>query len=178
MERQSDNEHVKEVYARFGLAIYHAQVLEHGIVNALAILDLVPSRMHTARSRAEWAKIVDQFMSRHFETTMGQLMKSLRSVTVVHPELENLMRDSLKKRNWLAHDFFRDCSSDFITFNWREKMLKEIFDCNELFSKTDKYLDESIRPLREKYGITDAFIERETNKIEEEQIQKENGTGT
>jgi hypothetical protein len=28
------DEHVNEVYARFGLAMYFAQVLEHGLVNA------------------------------------------------------------------------------------------------------------------------------------------------
>ena len=28
--------HIKEVYARFGVAFYYAQVLEHGLVNALA----------------------------------------------------------------------------------------------------------------------------------------------
>jgi len=37
-----DGEHIKEVYAHFGLAIYLAQVLEHGIVNALVCADFVP----------------------------------------------------------------------------------------------------------------------------------------
>ena len=30
-----DNYHTREVYANFGLAVYHAQVLEHGVVNLL-----------------------------------------------------------------------------------------------------------------------------------------------
>ena len=33
----NEDEHTKEVYARFGLAVYYAQVLEHGLVNALTI---------------------------------------------------------------------------------------------------------------------------------------------
>jgi hypothetical protein len=45
---------VKEVYARFGLAVYWAQVLERGVVNALVIVDLIPSRRHLARSAEEW----------------------------------------------------------------------------------------------------------------------------
>jgi len=48
-----EDEHVKEVYARFGLAVYYAQVLEHGLVNALVVLDLIPNRRHLARSRDE-----------------------------------------------------------------------------------------------------------------------------
>ncbi|WP_269077590.1 hypothetical protein [Xanthomonas cannabis] len=32
---EDHGEQVKEIYARFGLAIYQAQCLEHGLVNAL-----------------------------------------------------------------------------------------------------------------------------------------------
>jgi hypothetical protein len=49
-----EDEHVKEVYARFESAVYYAQVLEHGLVNALVILDLIPNRRHLVRSRDEW----------------------------------------------------------------------------------------------------------------------------
>jgi hypothetical protein len=35
------DEHHKEVYAHFGLAVFTAQVLEHGIVNALVLCDLI-----------------------------------------------------------------------------------------------------------------------------------------
>lgn len=66
----NESEHVKEVYARFGLAVYWAQLFEHGLVNALVILDLIPSRRHLARSNQEWEATVDAFMNRHFETTV------------------------------------------------------------------------------------------------------------
>ena len=55
-----EGEHVKEVYARFGLALNCAQVLEHGLVNALFIVDLIPSH-HLARSRDKWGTAVDAF---------------------------------------------------------------------------------------------------------------------
>lgn len=54
MHKYDEYDHVKEVYARFGLAVYFAQVLEHGLVNALVILDLIPARCHLARSRDQW----------------------------------------------------------------------------------------------------------------------------
>src|SRR5688572_27846814 len=87
MNEPDEGEHVKEVYARFGLAIYRAQVLEHALVNALTILNLIPSRRHLARSRDEWSGEVDAFMDRSFEGTMGRLLNSLRSVAHVDPEL-------------------------------------------------------------------------------------------
>ena len=39
-----EDEQHKEIYAHFGLAIFTAQVLEHGIVNALVCCDLIPNR--------------------------------------------------------------------------------------------------------------------------------------
>lgn len=45
VQSHDEDEHVKEVYARFGLAVYFAQVLEHGLVNALVILFLLPRKL-------------------------------------------------------------------------------------------------------------------------------------
>jgi hypothetical protein len=36
------NYHTREVYANFGLAVYQAQVLEHGIVNLLTLTKIFP----------------------------------------------------------------------------------------------------------------------------------------
>lgn len=160
MNDSAIGEQVKEVYARFGLAFYHAQVLEHGIVNALVVLDLIPSRLHLAHSRTEWEVAVDEFTERHFEQTMGRLLRNLRSVTVAPSDLEGLLRDALKKRNWLAHDFFRERASEFLTPNGREQMLTEVDECRSLFEAADAALEDIVAPLRRTAGITDEMIER------------------
>ena len=36
------NYHTREVYAHFGLAVYQAQVLEHGVVNLLTLAKIFP----------------------------------------------------------------------------------------------------------------------------------------
>tara|TARA_R110001583_G_C5419106_1_gene387649 strand:- start:39 stop:200 length:162 start_codon:yes stop_codon:yes gene_type:complete len=51
-----EGEHVKDVYAHFGLAMYLAQVLEHGIVNALVYTDLIPRRAKDIASSEQWAE--------------------------------------------------------------------------------------------------------------------------
>ena len=156
-------EHIKEVYARFGLAFYHAQVLEHGIVNALIVLDLIPSRRHLARSQAEWAKAVDEFTGRHFEHTMGRLLRDLSSLTTIQPRLEGMLRDALKKRNWLAHEFFRERAGEFLTSNGRDQMLIEVEDCRSLFQAADEALENIVTPLRKAAGITDEMLEQALN---------------
>ena len=157
--------HVREVYARYGLAVYCAQVLEHGLVNALVILDLIPSRRHLARSSEEWGADVDAFMDRHFEATMGRMMRNLRDVTEVSVDLDRLLSDALNKRNWLVHDYFRERAMEFMSRAGREQMLCEVDECRDLFQAADERLEEIIAPLRNQAGITDKLLEREYRRM-------------
>lgn len=165
MHEQNEDEHVKEVYARFGLALYFAQVLEHGLVNALVILNLIPSQRHLSRSRDEWGAEVDLFMDRHFQTTMGRMMRSLRDAVQVDADLEQLLHDALNKRNWLVHDFFREWAVEFMSATGRERMLSEVDGCRDLFKSADNRLEATLGPLRTKVGISDELWVREYQRM-------------
>ena len=54
----------KEVCAYYGAAMHMAQVLEHGIVNAIFFLDFLPSN--------------EEFFDGNFSKTFGALVHSLR----------------------------------------------------------------------------------------------------
>ena len=84
-----EDAHVREVYARFGLAMYFAQVLEHAIVNAITILDLIPNKRYLALDRTDWESQVDSFMDRQFEATMGRMLRTLKSVTTIDSSWKN-----------------------------------------------------------------------------------------
>lgn len=157
----AESEEIKEVYARFGLAIYYAQVLEHGIVNALVVVNLIPSRRHLACSKAEWEAAVDAFMGLHFDHTMGKLLYDLRSVSKIPTDLDDLLKRALRKRNWLAHEFFRERAAEFLTATGRYQMLAEVDGCRDLFKAADEALENVVKPLRSAAGITDEILERE-----------------
>jgi len=161
----AESEHCKEVYCRFGLAMYEAQVLEHGIVNALVIVDLIPERRHLARSRAEWEKDFDEFMGQHFKHTMGRLLRDLGSVTKLPPDLNDLLTRALEKRNWLAHEFFRERATQFVTAKGRDQMLSEVDECAALFRAADEALVNVTEPLRTKQGITNEMLEKSLQAI-------------
>lgn len=161
------DEHTKEVYARFGLAVYFAQVLEHGIVNAFIVLDLIPSKRHLAHSRAEWESSVDVFTDKHLEMTMGQMVAKLRSITKIPDDFEDSLIDAKNRRNRLAHSFFRIYAEDFFTFEGREKMIVEVDECRACFSLVDQRLEEIITPLRRNAGITDEMLEKEFKRLSE-----------
>lgn len=159
------SEQIKEIYAQFGLAIYFAQVLEHGLVNSLISLDLIPARHHLAKTPTEWEEELDSFSGRHFQRTMGQLMTDLRSVTSVDPNFDVLLRNALSKRNWLAHNFFRERATEFLSVKGREIMLKEIEECRILFEDADTQLEAIVEPVRKKAGVTDELIANELQRL-------------
>lgn len=157
-DNDEDPDQEREVYARFGLAVYFAQVLEHGIVNALAILHLIPTQRHLTGSREEWTSMADVFFGRHFGTTMGRMMKGLRGVVEVPADLDGLLSRALTLRNWLAHDFFRERAVEFLTPAGRAQMLREIDEARSVFQDADKCLEQVVTPARIKAGITDEVL--------------------
>ncbi len=98
MNTDPTNEHVKTVYAHYGLALYLAGCLEHGLANALVYLNLIPQKARTIRTKEGWAAEFDSFMDRNFEQTLGRLIRKLRDVTVVSPEFEDKLTQALKQR--------------------------------------------------------------------------------
>lgn len=151
--------HHKEVYAHFGLAIYGAQVLEHGIINALVYCDLIPSKSKVAKTKEEWAALFDTFMDGHFEKTLGGMIKTIKTVLPVSPELEANLAESLALRNWLAHHYFKDRIHLFLSAAGREEMISELSRAHDLFTKTDRELESLVKPIRERYGFTDDVLE-------------------
>ena len=62
---------IRDTYAHFGLAMYMAQVLEHGLVNAMVIARLASGERLSPAD-------VDSFMDQKFELTLGRLIRDLR----------------------------------------------------------------------------------------------------
>jgi hypothetical protein len=165
---EDKDEHVEEVYAHFGLAIYFSQVLEHGLVNALVYTYLIPSKAGKIKSRQQWATELDSFMGQRFELTLGGMVRSLKTHLTVRPDLESLLVYAVKMRNRLAHKYLRERSDDFLSYSGREKMTEELKDIQQLFKKADAKLEEAIRPLREEWGFTDEVIKKEFEEMKRE----------
>lgn len=154
------DEHVKSVYAHYGLALYLAQCLEHGLANALVYLDLIPRRSKTVRTRKQWTAEFDSFMDRNVEQTLGRLIRNLREATAVPRELEDKLTQALKRRNWITHHFFRQQADEFMSAPGRDSMIRELEKAQELFQMADDLLSQTIKPIREKHGLTDDRLEK------------------
>lgn len=161
MKFESTSEHVKEVYARYGLAVYMSQVLEYGIVIGFIILDLIPSKRHRAKSKEEWRQMVDEFTDGHFKKTMGRLITELKMVAQVPKELEDRLEKALKLRNRLVHRYFRERDAEFLSYAGRELMLQELGEARNLFKEVDEKLEQILIPLLHESGVTKEIIDQE-----------------
>lgn len=155
MSPDSTDGHVKSVYAHYGLTLYLAQCLEHGLVNALVYVDLIPRKARAVRTKEEWTAEFDSFMGRNFMQTLGSLIRDLRDTTTVPPELEDKLTHALRRRNYLAHHFFRERAEKFMSVRGRDSMVRELEEAQTLFQAADDLLDQAIKPIREKHGFTD-----------------------
>jgi hypothetical protein len=98
----------REVYATYGLAVYHTQVLEHGILNLL-----------------EWTGIRDSGFRRTLESetdsasqwtrTMGAIRNVLLKRRPDAAHLTDLLARAVRLRNFLAHEYFRERATAWMT---------------------------------------------------------------
>lgn len=120
-------EQEKEVFARFGLATYHAQCFEHSIVNLLLSAELVAvAASKIVTSRDEWEKLVDHILDSSFELTLGNIIRRVEERINLDARTIKIIRDAKDRRDLLAHRFFREHAEDFATSAGRLRMLAAI----------------------------------------------------
>ena len=152
----------KEVCAFYGAAMHLAQVLEHGIVNALFFLDFIP------RKNSDWTdKEFENFFDEQFTKTFGKLVHSLKKITVVPESFETLIHKSNKRRNYLAHAFFRE-NMDLLYAGGFDQIMTNLNEDLDLFRETDAALTSLLEPLWLKFGWTIQGIEEEAEKYKAE----------
>jgi len=143
-------EQFKELCAYYGAAMYFAQVLEHGIANALMYLDLIP------KTKARYTPAEhDSFFEGQFAKTLGNLIKSLRAVAELPADLEAALLQSKERRAYLAHHFFREATDDMHLGNY-EKLVAQLEEHRAFFQDTDTKLQAFVKPVMVRYGFTEA----------------------
>jgi recombinational DNA repair ATPase RecF len=155
MNDHGADEHVKDVYAQFGLAVYLAQVLEHGLASALVSAELIPRRAFKPVPKEQWETEFSAFLDLQFQQTLGRLIRSLKKATTVPDDLEILLTEALERRNFLTHHFFRKRAEVFMSHEGRQQMIAELQGAQELFEYADERLCAVERTLREKCGLSD-----------------------
>jgi hypothetical protein len=143
----------KTTFAHFGLAYYRASVLEHEIVNILAM-----SRLVDARQDAE--QLLSDPWDDKFKATMGALVKQLETYTHADSELAADLVEALRLRNHLAHAFWRDRAEDFLTEDGRTRMIAYLIKARRHFQDVDQRLTATIGTAAlQQWGVTPEVVD-------------------
>jgi hypothetical protein len=137
---------VREVYANFGLAVYHGQVLENGITN-LILWSGVGDGIYVNVEQINVAS--DELLSK----TMGAARKVVMSRRADIAHLEDELSKAVKLRNFLAHGYFRERAAALVTDDGRHQMLDELKAAILFFTAVDAKLKPLSRELLRARGV-------------------------
>ena len=148
----------REVFARFGVALYFAQCLEQQIG---LMLSTMYNRNLMLASPEERDTILDEVLSK----TLGQMEKDLKSKNVLPSTLEPRLREAVKLRNWLAHRYFYDRAVEMLTKHGREHMIVELQRKADFLKELDEEFTCIQKQWRRKMGISDEHMQFEMQKL-------------
>ncbi|HET6804811.1 MAG TPA: hypothetical protein VFH59_05135 [Frateuria sp.] len=138
----------KRLCARYGLAMYFVQVLEHGIVNALVWLDL------HKKTGGRWTpEQYDSYYDARFSETLGELTKRLAKHGPIPEELSVRLAEANRRRRLLAHHFFREAADD-VELGRVDRLIDGLESDRQFFQDTDRMLDAFVEPVLAQHGFT------------------------
>lgn len=156
MADQPDDNLVRELYARFGLAYYQSECLHRGLCFVLAWTGL-PSRDMITRPR------VEEQLAHAFSLTFGDVAAKLESV--LPPDLAADIRTAVVTRNFLAHTFWFERAHLMFTANNVRTMIAELDGYAEMFDRLDASVSEWSEPTRQRLGLTDGMLHQSLERI-------------
>ena len=151
-QMMKEDEQYKEVYARFGLCIFHFQMLEHQLINM--ILSYYKMR-NMKMNQIEYKELFHSYS----DSTMGKLIQVVNDLY----NIEDPMRKELwiihKERNYFAHHYFKDKSFMWDALENRICFITEIDLVDTRTRDMDKQLTEMERKNLASIGITQEIID-------------------
>jgi hypothetical protein len=134
----------KDVFAYFGAAYYHAEVLHRGLCN-LYVWTQIPAIGPMNRYRLE------EHFTRAFSTTLGHLVGEMQ--TCFSDEKFKTLGMAVAKRNFLAHHFWFERVRLMTSAEGCRTLIAELTDAEGLFRVADALVEEVAAPHLAKTGL-------------------------
>lgn len=149
----NDEQH-KDVYAYAGLALYWAQCFEMSLTNALMLYERATNTKVTVEELESLETALRQ-------KTLGGLLNRAKKVVALDPKTTEKIDAALEARNFLAHHFFQDRATHFLTVGGRTEMIEELQTMQEKFAVADTLAMALCGALCEAIGITKEVLDAE-----------------
>jgi len=156
MDDQPDDDLIRGVYAKFGLAYYQSECLHRGLCTILAWSGL-PSRDLITRPR------VEERLAQAFSLTLGDVTTKLEGV--LPAELSGDLQEAVDRRNFLAHHFWFERAQLMFSVENVRQLLAELDRYAQLFERLDIRVSEWSEPKRRELGLTDEVVQASLSRI-------------
>jgi hypothetical protein len=143
----------REVYAKFGLAIYTCQCLETQLVNYLVARQATTAGFETTEA-------IDEVFGDLFGSPFGRNLRRLNTVVADVGPIGQELREVLALRNDLVHHWMRVRALDQGTSKKRQAMIAELDVAIDRIRTIDVQLVAMTHKLLAQAGITD-LVEQE-----------------
>lgn len=141
---------VREMYARFGLAYYHSEVLHRGLCIILAMFDL-PRRDLITRPR------VEEHLAHTFSLTLGGVIIELDGK--LPAKYSTKLAEVREKRNFLAHHFWFDRAHLMFRADHIQGLIDELDGYTEIFNRLDEETSAWFHARQTELGLTDDILQ-------------------
>lgn len=156
-----EDEHCKRVFARAGVALYQAQVLEAAFQHLLVVIGIVSGEVGTQSSFVELEEKLRGY-------TLGRLIRDFQNGASLTPGAEELVEKALERRNFLAHHFFKERAVAFMGRQGREAMVEELLSYEDLFVRAEALISAMGDALRVHIGVPQEKVQREFERLARE----------
>lgn len=169
-ELDSESWLVRETFAYFGRAMYMASVLEVGLAHVLMagqFLKATKEKLIGANGQFDQEKYeadFDQFMDDQFKQTMGNLIKRVNEFANFDDGLKGRIQKAKERRDFLAHNYWREYGEKFCTASGKEEMAEELNADAEMFLQLDRDIYAATAEMRKNVGMNDSLIEKYVEK--------------
>jgi hypothetical protein len=155
-QTEPDDELVRDLFAKFGLAYYHSECLHRELCIVLACSELPPPALITHPR-------VEELLSRAFSLTLGEVIVKLEGV-LPHDVWKNALA-AVDRRNFLAHHFWFERAH--LMFNIRNtcQLIAELDDDIRLFDKLDACVSEYSKSIFARLGVTAEMQAESLNRV-------------
>lgn len=171
----NEDDRIKEVYTQFGLAVFHAQLLEQQAINLIVFSKLENKQLTTK------PEIDDLWDNYDLGTrTLGTLIKEIKQLYNLSDEDASELQEILKLRNYISHDYFRFNSGLFYADGGKQRMIKDFVDfinkCQLIEPKLDKYTEDYCAKIGLTQELADKHVEETIKLWEQRQINENHQT--
>ncbi|MGH6968030.1 MAG: hypothetical protein ACREEL_06435 [Stellaceae bacterium] len=120
--------------------------------------------LETSARRSPTRKTFDEFYKKHEGLTFGQLMAGLVTHKILPRALADEIRQLKAERDHLAHQFFRDHTSDFHTIGGCHQMIEDFKARTDRFSALDEHVSQFQEEIFSHLGFDPERADRDYEK--------------